>query len=65
MHDVITAAPTTIRRLYLPRVTFPRLAIGAVVLNLIKAMEIAVTMAYVNPCGTRGSANPNGRDPNW
>ncbi len=72
MRDVVTATPVTIRRSYLPRVMLPNLAIGATVLDLIKAMGIALNMTYVAPCGTIQNerlvpdvANLNGRDPNW
>ncbi|ANT53574.1 hypothetical protein [Mesorhizobium amorphae] len=68
MTDISTAAPTTVRRLNLPRLSFPRLEIGA----SLAAMGDALNMAYVAPYTSlrrQPQVLPDddleGRDPTW
>ena len=72
MTDISTTAPITIRRLNLPRPSFPRLAIGASLAAISGLMGDALKMAYVDPYTSlrrRPQIVPDddleGRDPNW
>ena len=71
MPDTSTTAQITIRRLKLPRPSFPWLAIGATLAAICGAMGNAFKMAYVDPYTSHGRqpAVPDddleGRDPNW
>ncbi|MDX8470301.1 hypothetical protein RFM26_31980 [Mesorhizobium sp. VK23B] len=72
MADIPTTAPTAVRRLNLPRLSFPRLAIGAS-LNAIPGLwGDVLKMAYVDPYATihrQPQPGPDddleGRDPTW
>ena len=69
---VITSnAPIAIRRLKLPRLHMPRLAVGASLDAMLGVMGKAFTMAYVDPY-TSSRHRPKvldedleGRDPDW
>ena len=72
MTDISTIIPTTIRRLSLPRLSFPRVAIGASLHALSRLIGNAFNMAYVEPyTGPRRRAHiipeegVDGRDPDW
>ncbi|MCV3205268.1 hypothetical protein OHD62_08145 [Mesorhizobium sp. YC-39] len=70
MADVSTTTP--IRRLNLPRLSFPRLAIGPTLNAICGVMGDAFKMAYLAPCTSlRGQPQVvpdddlEGRDPSW
>ncbi|UVK37723.1 hypothetical protein LHFGNBLO_004805 [Mesorhizobium sp. AR10] len=70
MTDISTAAP--IRRLKLPRPSFPRLAIGATLNAICGVMGDAFKMAYLAPYAGLRRQPPivrdvdlEGRDPSW
>lgn len=70
MADVSTTAP--IRRLKLPRLSFPRLAIGATLNAIFSVMGDAFKMAYLAPYAGLRRQPPivpdedlEGRDPSW
>ena len=72
MADISTTAPTTVRRLKLPRLGFPRLAIGASLNAISGLIGDAFSMAYVAPYTSLRSQPPivqdddlEGRDPSW
>lgn len=71
MTDISTTAPTTVRRLGLSRLSFPRLAIGASLDALFSLMGDALKMAYMAPYTSRRQPqivpdeDLEGRDPNW
>ena len=72
MTDISTTAPITIRRLNLPRLSFPRLGIGASLAAISGLLGDAFKMAYVDPYtshGRRPQVVPDddleGRDPTW
>ena len=72
MTDFTTAAPLSIRSLKLPRFALPKLAVGAALAGLSKAVGGAFEMALVAPYSAfRGQphvvsdAAEEGRDPNW
>ena len=72
MTDISTTAPITIRRLNLPRLSFPRLGIGASLAAISGLVGDALKMAYVDPY-TNLRRQPRvvpdddleGRDPTW
>jgi hypothetical protein len=72
MTDVPTTAPITVRRLSLPRLSFPRLEIGASLAAISGLVADALSMAYVAPY-TSVRRQPQvvpdddlkGRDPTW
>ena len=72
MTDMSTSAPITIRRLSLPRPSFPKLAIGATLNDIFGVMGDALKLAYVGPY-TSLRRQPlivpdddlEGRDPTW
>ena len=72
MTDFTTAAPLSIRSLKLPRFALPKLAVGAALAGLSKAVGGAFEMAFVAPF-SGDSSQPrvvsgeaeDGRDPNW
>ena len=72
MTDISTTAPITIRRLNLPRLSFPRLEIGASLAAISGLVGDALNMAYVDPY-TSLRRQPQivpdddleGRDPTW
>jgi hypothetical protein len=71
MTDISTTAPTT-RRPDLPRLRFPRLAVGASLDGISRLIGNALIMAYVDPytgSGRRQQIVPDddleGRDPDW
>jgi len=70
MADISTAAP--IRRLKLPRLSFPRLAIGTTLSAIFGVMGDAFKMAYLAPYTGPRRQPPivpdddlEGRDPSW
>ena len=72
MTDISTIAPITIRRFNLPRLSFPRLAIGASLAVISGVMGDALSMAYVDPYTslrrqpqTVSDDDLKGRDPTW
>jgi hypothetical protein len=72
MTDVPTTAPITIRRLNLPRLSFPRLGIGASLAAVFGLVGDAFGMAYVAPYSGRRREpqvapddDLKGRDPTW
>ena len=72
MTDISTNAPITIRRLNLPRPSFPKLGIGASLAAISSLVGDALKMAYVEPYTIhrrRPQVVPDddldGRDPNW
>ncbi|MFI0845958.1 hypothetical protein [Mesorhizobium sp. IMUNJ 23232] len=71
MTDMSTTTPTTIRRLTLPRPSFPWLAIGATLAAICGVMGNAFKMAYVDPYASHGRQpvvpddDLEGRDPTW
>jgi hypothetical protein len=72
MTDISAAAPITVRRLNLPRPSFPRLAIGASLAGMFSLVGDALNMAYVAPYSSirrRPRVVPDddleGRDPTW
>ncbi len=72
MTDILTTGPTAVRRLKLPRPSFPRLAIGASLVAISGLVGDALKMAYVDPyasLGRQSRAVPGddleGRDPTW
>lgn len=72
MTDISTTAPTTIRRLNQPRLSFPRPAIGASLAAISGLVGNAISMGYVEPY-TSLRRQPRivpdddleGRDPTW
>ncbi|NUS21351.1 MAG: hypothetical protein HOQ25_16430 [Mesorhizobium sp.] len=71
MTDILTT-PTIARRLKLPRLIFPRLAIGVSLNAIAGLVGDALKMAYVDPYASLGRQSqvvPNedleGRDPTW
>jgi hypothetical protein len=72
MTDLIASAPPTIRHPHLPRLTFPKLGIGATIAAVSISIRQAFCMAYVEPYKTP-QCQPvifmdfdlGGRDPNW
>ena len=72
MTDISTTAPITVRRLNLPRLSFPRLGIGASLAAISGLVGDAFNMAYVDPYTSlrrRPQVVPDddleGRDPTW
>jgi hypothetical protein len=72
MADISTAAPIAIRRLKLPRPSFPRLSIGASLAAIFDVMGDALNLAYVAPYASirrQPQIVPDddlqGRDPTW
>ncbi|RVD55886.1 hypothetical protein EN828_22735 [Mesorhizobium sp. M2D.F.Ca.ET.185.01.1.1] len=72
MADILTTATTRSRRLKLPRLSFPRLAIGASLKAISGLACDALKMAYVDPyagLGRQPQVAPDddleGRDPTW
>jgi hypothetical protein len=73
MTDIATTGPiTTIRRLNLPRLSFPRLEIGASLAAISGLVGGALNMAYVNPYTSLRRPpqvvphdDLEGRDPTW
>ena len=72
MAHILTTAPITARRLKLPRLTFPRPAIGASLNDMFGLMVDAFKLAYMDPyasLGRRSQVAPDndleGRDPSW
>jgi len=72
MADISTTAPTTVRRLNLPRLSFPRLAIGATLNAICGVMGDAFKMAYLAPYASLRRQplivpddDLEGRDPSW
>jgi hypothetical protein len=72
MTDILTTAPTTGRRLNVPRPGFPRLAIGASLNAISGLIGDACRMTYVDPYASLRRRPPivpddglEGRDPNW
>lgn len=72
MADIPTTAPTAGRRLNLPRLVFPRLAIGVSLNAMSSLMGDALKMAYADPYASvrrKAPAAPDddleGRDPAW
>jgi hypothetical protein len=72
MTDISTKAPITIRRFSLPRLSFPRLEIGASLAAISGLVGDALSMAYVAPYTSlrrRPQVVPGddleGRDPTW
>jgi len=72
MADISTTALINIRRLKLPRLGFPRLAIGATLNAICGVMGDAFKMAYLDPYTGLRRQPPivpdedlEGRDPNW
>lgn len=72
MTDFPATAPITIRRLSLPRPSFPRLGIGVLLIEAIALVGDAFSMACVAPYARLHrppQAAPdddlNGRDPSW
>ncbi|MBI2718130.1 MAG: hypothetical protein HY245_11845 [Rhizobiales bacterium] len=72
MSDISTIAPITIRSLNLPRLSFPRLGIGASLAAISGLVGDALNMAYVDPYNSRRRPlqiapddDLEGRDPNW
>jgi hypothetical protein len=72
MTDVPTTAPITIRRLNLPRLSLPKLKIGASLAAVFGLVGDAINMAYVAPCTSRRHEpqvvpddDLKGRDPSW
>ena len=72
MTDLTNNAPTTISRLSLPRVKFPKLGIGATITAASASIRQAYCMAYVDPFKTHerqplifSDVDLEGRDPNW
>ena len=72
MTDISTIAPITIRRLNLPRLSFPRLEIGASLAAISGLVGDAFNMAYVDPYTSlrrQPQVVPDddleGRDPTW
>jgi len=72
MTDMSTTALITFRRLNLPRLSFPRLEIGASLAAMFSLVGDAINMAYVAPY-TNLRRQPQvvpgddleGRDPSW
>ena len=72
MADIPTAAPITVRRLNLPRLSVPRLGIGASLVAISGLVADAFNMGYVAP-NTSLRRQPQvvpdddleGRDPTW
>jgi hypothetical protein len=72
MTDMSTTAPITIRRLKLPRLSFPRLEIAASLDAMFSLVGDAINMAYMAPCTSlrrQPQVVPDddleGRDPSW
>jgi hypothetical protein len=72
MTDLINSAPLAIRRLRLPRVTFPALNIGATITAVSTSINEAFCMAYVEPFNALrhrpsilDDVDLEGRDPSW
>lgn len=72
MADILTTTPTTGRRLKLPRLVFPRLAIGVSLNAIAGLVGDALKMAYVDPYASLGRQpqvapddDLEGRDPSW
>jgi hypothetical protein len=72
MTDLPATAPITIRKLSLPRPRFPRLGIGALLVEAFVLIGEAVCMAYVAPYASRHRQpqiapddDLKGRDPSW
>lgn len=68
MADVSTTTPIGIRRLKLPRLRFPLLAIATSINAMPRLIGDALKMAYVDPYASFGRKPPNnleGRDPDW
>jgi hypothetical protein len=72
MIDNSPITPTTTRRHGLPRLGFPRLAIGASLIAMSRLIGDAFTMAYVAPYNSRRQSQVvvpeddlGGRDANW
>ncbi|RWK07915.1 MAG: hypothetical protein E5X49_14535 [Mesorhizobium sp.] len=72
MADIPTTALTAVRRLDPPRLSFPKLAIGAWLNTMSGLMADALKMAYVDPYASirrQPRAVPGddleGRDPSW
>ncbi|RJT39576.1 hypothetical protein D3227_12140 [Mesorhizobium waimense] len=72
MTDISTTTPITVRRLNLPRPSFPRLEIGASLAAMFGLVGDALNMTYVAPyAGLRRQPQVvpdddlEGRDPTW
>ncbi len=72
MTDILTTAPTTGRRLNLPRPSFPRLAIGASLKAIFGLWGDALRLAYLAPHASLGRQQQivpdddlDGRDLSW
>ncbi|RWD72868.1 hypothetical protein [Mesorhizobium sp.] len=72
MADILTTAPTAVRRLNLPRPSLPRLAIGASLSAIPGLWSDALSLAYLAPYTSPGRQpqivpddNLEGRDPTW
>ena len=72
MADILTTTPTIGRRLKLPRLSFPRFAIGASFNAICGLVGDALKMAYVDPYASLGRQpqvapddDLEGRDPSW
>ncbi|CAN7348085.1 hypothetical protein LJR234_002095 [Mesorhizobium amorphae] len=72
MTDISAAAPITVRRLNLLRLSFPRLEIGASLAAISGLVADALNMAYVDPYTSlrrQPQVVPDddleGRDPTW
>jgi hypothetical protein len=72
MTDISNVAPITIRRLSLPRLSFPRLGIGASLREIFGLLDDALRLAYVAPYSSlrrQPLVVPDdeleGRDPSW
>ena len=72
MTDISTTAPIAIRRLSLPRLSFPRLELGASLSEIFGLWNDALNMAYVAPYAslrrqpqTVPDDDLEGRDPSW
>lgn len=72
MSDISSTAPISIRRSSLPRLTIPRIGVGAALGAIAGLFGHALNLAYVYPYASLGREPPvipdhdlEGRDPNW